>query len=348
MDQEEISSAVAGVTETQERLTSLVQKLVERIEQLESSRDQGQMSERQELATNRQPRQENHPGSKDTRCHPNHGGQFQGNCWVYNNRRHLARDCPCKQVSKDNNEHVMQTSPVGGSKLIGSINGTTTSFLIDTRAAVTVIRSDFWKQTGSDNHSLTPWSGCRLVGMDGSPLKIHGQASTKLEFQNKEFKVDVVIAEALAAEAILGLDFLTQIWAKIDLANQKIVLPDDLELLLAKGGSTGCGNNATNQSVHILSVCLLEGLKIPPLSEIEVITSVADQVADDKPWMFEAVEWSRLPVAIARGVVRLKLGQIPVWLVNAGNTAITLYLKTTLRILEELADSEPTTDCDHG
>ena len=101
--------------------------------------------------------------------------------------------------------------------------------------------------------------------MNGSPLKIHGQASTKLEFQNKEFKVDVVIAEALSAEVIIGLDFLTQTWAKIDLANQKIVLPDDLKLPLAKGGSTDCGNDSTtDQSVNILSVCLLEGLKIPP------------------------------------------------------------------------------------
>ena len=41
------------------------------------------------------------------------------------------------QVSKDNNEHVMQISPIGGLSVIGSINGTTTSFLIDTGAAVT-------------------------------------------------------------------------------------------------------------------------------------------------------------------------------------------------------------------
>ena len=196
---------------------------------------------------------------------------------------------------------------------------------------------------GSDTHSLTPWSGCRLLGVDGSPLKIHGQASTKLEFQNKEFKVDIVIAEALSAEAILGLNFLAQIQAKIDLANQKIVLPDDLELLLAKGGSTDCGNNTTDQLVHILSVCLLEGLKISPLSKNKVMASVVDQVADDKQWMFEAVERSRLPVAIARAVVRPKLGQIPVQLVNARSTVVTLYPKTTPGILEELADSEPTT-----
>ena len=74
-----------------------------------------------------------------------------------------------------------------------------------------------------------------------------------------------------------------------------------------------------------------------------MLASVADQVADDKLWMFEAEERSRLPVAIARAVVRPKLGQIHVWLVNAGNTTVTLYLKTTLGILEELADSEPTT-----
>ena len=185
-----------------------------------------------------------------------------------------------------------------------------------------------WKQTGSDTHSLSPWSGCRLLSVDGSPLKIHGQASTKLGFQNKEFKVDVVIAEALSAEAILGLNFLAQIQVKIDLANQKIVLPDDLELLLAKGGSTDCGNNTTDQSVRILSVCLLKGLKIPPLSKNKVMASVVDQVADDKVWMFEAVERSRLPIAIARAVVRPKLGQIPVWIVNARNTALILYPET--------------------
>ena len=62
----------------------------------------------------------------------------------------------------------------------GAVNGTTTLFLVDTEAAVTLVRDDVWQQTATASKELEPWKGCQLLGVDGLPLHIRGQTTAKL------------------------------------------------------------------------------------------------------------------------------------------------------------------------
>jgi hypothetical protein len=67
----------------------------------------------------------------------------------------------------------VHVSPVtGGYRLTGSINGTNINLLLDTGAAVTLLRENVWKQLAPKPPTLEPWPYCSKCG--GLPLTVHG------------------------------------------------------------------------------------------------------------------------------------------------------------------------------
>ena len=78
--------------------------------------------------------------------------------------------------------------------------------------------------TAKTPQELRPWSALQLVSADGSPLTIHGSARVMLELEGEEFTVDTVVVSPLTSEAILGLDFLQEQQALIDLASKRLSL----------------------------------------------------------------------------------------------------------------------------
>ena len=68
----------------------------------------------------------------------------------------------------------IHVSPVtGGYRLPGWINGTKLSLLLDTGAAVTLLREDVWRQLAPQPPGLEPWPGATLVSAGGMPLNVH-------------------------------------------------------------------------------------------------------------------------------------------------------------------------------
>ncbi|KAL5514957.1 hypothetical protein EMCRGX_G000053 [Ephydatia muelleri] len=59
-------------------------------------------------------------------------------------------------------------------------------FLIDTGAAVSLLNSTVWRKiTAKASVMLDPWFGARLVGVDGSQLRVFGQARLPLVIQRR-------------------------------------------------------------------------------------------------------------------------------------------------------------------
>ena len=88
---------------------------------------------------------------------------------------------------------------------------TSASFLLDTGAAVSLLRKDIWDHAilaAPNPPPLQSWTGQPLVSVDGSPLVVHGQAIVPVKFGSYTGNVMFVVTEALTIEAILGLDFL--------------------------------------------------------------------------------------------------------------------------------------------
>jgi len=54
--------------------------------------------------------------------------------------------------------------------------------MIDTGTAVSLIRKDSWKETVDSQSVLLPWTGCDLIGVEGSKITVKGVATLKFSF----------------------------------------------------------------------------------------------------------------------------------------------------------------------
>ena len=103
------------------------------------------------------------------------------------------------------------------------------SFLLDRGAAVTLLRKDTWERVSAGGGvSLSPWSGERLV-CRWSPLQVFCQAEVGLILSGKEFRAQALVVSPLTTQAILGLDFLQQNMATIDLGKKQLLMGQESE-----------------------------------------------------------------------------------------------------------------------
>ena len=116
-------------------------------------------------------------------------------------------------------------SPVfcsGGHLVPGTANKVENSFLVDTGAGVSLLHEDQWKKSDPKQDEIKPWSEQQLVGVDGTPLHVLGSAVLYIVLSGKQFSQTMIIVRSLTAEAILGLNFLQDNRAVIDLDKQQL------------------------------------------------------------------------------------------------------------------------------
>ena len=96
-----------------------------------------------------------------------------------------------------------------------------TSLVTDTGAAVTLLQTDIWGRIQRQKPSaLNPWMGPKLVGADGRPLQVRGCKQLTVTIAGQKFESQVIIADSLTAEGILGLNLLQAHYCMIDLGNE--------------------------------------------------------------------------------------------------------------------------------
>jgi len=106
------------------------------------------------------------------------------------------------------------------------MNGVPTSLVLDTGASVTLIHRDTWARNTSHPQELASWPSLKLVSADGSPLTVHGRARVNLQVEGEIIAIDAAIVSPLTTEAILGLDFLREHKALIDIPQKQLYLGD--------------------------------------------------------------------------------------------------------------------------
>ena len=121
---------------------------------------------------------------------------------------------------------MMPVSPVGGYHLDEAVGGVKVSYLVDTGAAVTLLRKDTWDRVCgvSATPDLSPCPALGLVGVDGTALHIHGSAAIEIHLCGTRVLTDVVVVSPLTSEGILGLDFLRRQKASIDFSTERVRL----------------------------------------------------------------------------------------------------------------------------
>ena len=91
---------------------------------------------------------------------------------------------------------------------LAAFNGVSFTLLVDTGAAVTLLREDVWTQIAAHPGDLKPWSGASQISAGGAPLTIHWSACVSLELEGRKFLTDLVVVSSLTFQAIQGIDFL--------------------------------------------------------------------------------------------------------------------------------------------
>ena len=118
-----------------------------------------------------------------------------------------------------------------------------------------------------------------LVSADGTPLTIHGCACVELELEGNTFMTDIVVVSPLTAEAILGLGFLQEQQASIDLANKTLHLKE-------KGCDIPLRDpTPSHQSSAVQLVRAVRTVEVPPRSSLEI--SASTNVAVEGVWLLE-------------------------------------------------------------
>ena len=133
------------------------------------------------------------------------------------------------------------------------VAGIPTSLVIDTRAAVTLLRTDIWDRIQRQKPSaLNPWRGPKLVGAGGRPLQVGGCKQLTVTIAGKKFESQVIIADSLTAEGILGLNFLQAHHCMIDLSKEVLII-SKRNLLLPLGSVKKVSSTTTNIPVCLTS-----------------------------------------------------------------------------------------------
>ena len=211
---------------------------------------------------------------------------------------------------------VSPLTPSRGYKVEGAVNGIPIVFLLDTGAAVTLLRSDAWARVFAHQpQQLKDWSQLRLVGADGSPLTIHGSARVSVELEGELRQMDVVVVSPLTTEAILGLDFLTENGAQIDLASRTLQFSDGPTVSLHELSST-----LSSQKVKVR---VEKTTRIPPRSELEIMACLDEKVGHGT-WLLEQLSDKMIPAVVARALIREETERIPVRLLNTGTEPVVV------------------------
>ena len=213
--------------------------------------------------------------------------------------------------------HSIQISPIiGGYRIPGSIQGTSVTLLLDTGAAVTLLRHDVWMGITAQPSDLKPWSGATLVSAGGEPLTTHGCTCLPLKLGGRTLEIEFVVASPFTSEAILGVDFLQAQQATIDMGEGVLHLKKsscDIALDPPPLGQPLAVARPVRSS---------DTVEVPPRSVMEITACVDGDV--EGVWLVEALD-KDMHVAVARAVVEPTSNTLPVRILNTSDQPATLY-----------------------
>ena len=148
------------------------------------------------------------------------------------------------------------------------------------------------------------------------PFKFEGTVLVKVSLEGLVFNQKFVIADGITctAEAILGMDFLEANRCVLDLCRGELVAKDVGMIPLQPHSSS---------KSSCLKVTLVETMTIPAASEMEIKARVCAP-SDEHIWMIEG-RTARVPIRVARALVRPQNSLIPLRIVNTTLTPVTIY-----------------------
>ena len=346
------ASFVAAVRTQQDTMMDMLRSIMQRLERLEAG-EAGPiyLADDRKLPQNKKPpvsqtygdysspykRGDRRPGVIECRkC--GEKGHYARGCAVRRPRPHAgklttldAKRRACEGIPKEASDiYIVSVDPVPAYRITGQVNDSKAMFVLDTGAAVTLLQKSLWDQVNPDGTNPAPWTGQRLVGVDGTTLQVHGVATVQLFIAEETFATNVIVVEGLAVEAILGLDFLEI---------HKCIIDLEKELHFTNRGTSIslCTANTDHRTVDTIpiQVSLIERVHLPPYSEMET-TALTSCTTTNGTWLVEDKTDKRSTVMVARAMVSPTGQSIPVRLFNPANTTIVIHAGTHIATMENV------------
>ena len=196
-----------------------------------------------------------------------------------------------------------------------------------------MLSKDVWDLVNTDGAELEPVGvGVGLVGVQGSPLQLHGSTQQQLCVQGDVFPVKMIVANSLMSDVILGRDFLKTHQCTVDLSKDKDVLH-----FKERGVVVALGDSVDEPETCSVNVVLEATLQVPPHSEIET-TGRVPQAASNQTWIVENNRQDRSACMVARAVVRPDGVGVPIRLLNLRDEMITIPKGTKIAEMERIPD----------
>eukprot|EP00731_Ephydatia_muelleri_P035352 Em0116g4a len=188
-------------------------------------------------------------------------------------------------------------------RIRGVIGAVGVDFVIDTGAAVSLVRRDVWEQIvkGDCTLVLEQWAGRRLVGVNGAPLSVSGCK-----------KVDIFLN---------GMPF-----KRLTFPSRNISVPLQMQSCPLQQNPIG--------------LIVKEKIVIPAASEVELMVDLATPVAKGT-WVVTGNTSARHGVMVAHAVVCPNAKPVPVRVVNPREEIVVLKKGTEIAHMELLEQDPP-------
>jgi len=90
---------------------------------------------------------------------------------------------------------VSIVDPILSFSVTATINGHTINFLVDTGSGITILWKAIWESCKRPKLQFMLWCQSKLVGAEGSQLRVFGSATVIVNIEGEEFELFVVVID---------------------------------------------------------------------------------------------------------------------------------------------------------
>ena len=254
-------------------------------------------------------------------------------CWECGKQGHIKRDCPQRRTAFK--AHFPSESAAVSAALFiyGYLEGRPTKILVDTGSAVTIIRRDIWDEIGQKQLE-TPLRA--VFAANGDEINLSGQGDVCIRVGDLSVKHNVLVAECLTQDCLLGSDFLVSYGCVIDLHNHS---------LLVKGTAVPLSSGNHSSVTNACGVSVAETVEVPANCQMRLMANRQDKrqgqhVSDLVGVMFEPSQdfMECHGLAVAHAVVQESNGGIVVQVLNPTPHAVQVRQGRRIGCLRPLMD----------
>ena len=176
--------------------------------------------------------------------------------------------------------------------------------LIDTGAEVTVISEEFWRSIPiEDRLPLNTGEWASICTVSGEQMPSTGSTEVTLRFHTREYQARAIIVDGFGFDAVIGLDFLTENKAVLDLGIRKLIMESEEQSI------TDISNGELQKhDLQIFATELLQGLPFYS-SEIEGPVKPLKTTVTETIWLSPLSE-RNITVKVPKSVLPGQLGVI--------------------------------------